>query len=252
MRRTLLKNGIQLLLAAAALAACYLLLYVSVGNEFLVPSPSDVFRKTTEILGTRDFWNSFFQTLGRVFRAFAISFVFALLLALVAYLFPSFGVFVMPFVSAFRSLPMIAALLVLLKLFGAGDAPVAVAFLSLFPMLYTGILAALSGIDKQLIAASRVCGASVWRRVISIYLPLSAPYVLRESGAAVSFALKLVVSAEIVSYTADSLGGMMQDIRAYVDKVPQLFALVFVVFLTGLCLEALFSSFAATAERRVR
>ena len=78
-------------------------------------------------------------------------------------------------------------------------------------MLYAGILAALSGIDKQLIEISRICGTPMYRRITRIYLPLSAPYVLREAGAALSFSLKLVVSAEVISYTATSLGGMMQE-----------------------------------------
>ena len=84
-------------------------------------------------------------------------------------------------------------------------------------MLYAGILAALSGVDKHLIEVSRVCGTPTHRRVTAIYLPLASPYVLREAGAALSFALKVVVSAEVLANTAKSLGGMMQQARIYAE-----------------------------------
>ena len=127
----------------------------------------------------------------------------------------------------------------------------AVAFLSLFPMLYAGILAALSGVDKHLIDISRVCGTPLIRRVTAIYLPLASPYVLREAGAAVSFSLKLVVSAEVLAGTAKSLGGMMQDAKVYLE-LPQLFALVGVAFLIGLLLETAVGVAAAYVEKKVK
>ena len=138
----------------------------------------------------------------------------------------------------------------LLSFLGNGKAPVVVAFLSLFPMLYTGILAALSGVDKHLIEVSRVQGTPLFRRVSAIYLPLSSPYILREASGALSFSVKLVVSAEVLAYTAQSLGGMMQDARIY--NLPQLFALVAMSFLAGLIVELAVSLLATVAENKIR
>ena len=184
----------------------------------------------------------------RALEAFAISFVFALIFAIIAYLVPSFEKLFAPLASALRSLPVLAVLLILLSVFSAGQAPVAVAFLSLFPMLYTGILAALSGVDKQVIAISRVHGTPLWRKVTRIYLPLSAPYILRESGGALAFSLKLVVSAEVLANTAKSLGGMMQEAKIYAE-IPELFALVFATFFVGLLLELAATALASYVQK---
>ena len=105
--------------------------------------------------------------------------------------------------------------------------------------------------DQHLIEVSLVCGTPLWRRVTTIYLPLSAPYILKEGGAALSFSLKLIVSAEVLSLTAKSLGGMMQDAKLY-SEIPQLFALVGLSFLLGLILETAVSLVAAAVEKRVR
>ena len=71
-----------------------------------------------------------------------------------------------------------------------------------------------------------------------------------KAGAALSFSVKLIVSAEILANTAKSLGGMMQDARLY--ELPQLFALVAVAFLAGLLMETLVGLLAEYVEKKVK
>lgn len=251
MKKLLWKNVWQTVAAIVFLIAVWFIAYFIVGNELLVPDFADSLRMIGELLTSGNFWQGMGMSLLRAFCAFGLSFMAALVFAVIAYLFPSFANFLTPIVSALRSLPVLAILLILLSFLGAGEAPIAVAFLSLFPMLYAGILAALSGIDKQLIEISLVYGAPVWKRVFGIYLPLSAPYVLREAGAALSFSLKLVVSAEVLANTAKSLGGMMQEAKIY-SEIPTLFALVGVTFALGLFLELAVSLVATAVERKLK
>lgn len=249
MKKLVWKNIWQAVAAIVFLVGVWLVAYFAVGNESLVPSFSDSVKEVGKLFGKAVFWESLANSLLRAIRAFLLSFVVAVFFAVVAYLYPSFGGFFAPIASALRSLPIMAVLLILLSL-GAGKAPIAVAFLSLFPMLYAGMLAGLSSVDKRLIAASRVEGTGLLRRVTAIYLPLSAPYILKEAGAALSFSVKLIVSAEILANTKASLGGMMQDARLY--HLPQLFALVLVAFLAGLLMELLVGLFAEWVEKKVK
>lgn len=249
MKKLLWKNIWQAVAAIVFLIAVWFAAYFWAGNELLVPSFSDSMKEIGELFVSGGFWRSFAMTMLRVVRAFLLSFVFALVFAVIAHLYPSFAGFFAPVVSALRSLPVMAVLLILLSFLGREEAPVAVAFLSLFPMLYAGILAALSSVDKRFIEISRVEGTGLFRRVYAIYLPLSAPYILKEAGAALSFSVKLIVSAEILASTARSLGGMMQDARLY--ELPQLFALVGVAFVAGLILEMLVGMLAEWVEKKV-
>ncbi len=245
------KNVGQTALAIGCLVILWIAAYFAVGNNLLIPDPLTCLRAMGKLLLSSVFWKGFAMTLLRVLSAFAFSFVFALIFAVIAYMVPAFGGFFAPIVSAFRSLPILAVLLILLSVFSAGSAPIAVAFLSLFPMLYTGILSALSGIDKRLIDVALVSGASAFGRVQRLYLPLTLPYILQESGAALSFGLKLVVSAEILSGAAQSLGGMMQDAKLYAE-IPQLFALVTVAFLLGLIVELVFTAVATKLRKKMQ
>ena len=250
MKNTVLKNCIHTLCALAFLLVVYFAVYLAAGNELLVPNVGEVLFETGKMLGNGNFWAALGGTLLRTLIAFAASFLLALIFALLAYLLPTFGNFFTPIVSSLRSLPTLAVLLILLVWWGAGFAPIAVAFLSLFPMLYAGILAALSGVDKKLIEMSAVYGVPLNKRIFELYLPAVSPYVLREAGAAISFALKLVVSAEVLAYTFPSIGNLMQEARLY--AIPQLFALVGVTFLIGLALEGLAALAAWAVERRTK
>ena len=236
MKKVLLKNGIQTIAALGVLLLVWVVAYFCVGNPLLIPAPWASAKEFGGLFASSGFWAGFGWTIARTFLAFGISFVLAVIFAVIAYMLPTFAGIFTPIVSAFRSLPVLAVVLVLLSIIGAGAAPVAVAFLSLFPMLYTAVLTALLGIEKRYIDASKVYGASWWARVRRVYLPMTAPSVLREAGGAISFALKLVVSAEVVAMTARSLGGMMQEAKVW-GELPQLFALVVLVFVLGLILE---------------
>lgn len=222
-----------------------------VGNELLLPALSDCVKKAVEFLTDSGFWTAFLATFGRVITVFVFSFVLASIFAFVAYLVPWFKNFFAPFLAILRAMPVLAALLVILVWTGAGNAPIVVAFLSLFPMLYTAILAALCGVDRKIEEMNRVYKVPWKKRILAFYLPSIAPSVILEGSGGLAFSLKLVVSAEVLANTYQSLGGLMQEAKLYYE-MPSLFALVVLACLFGFILEALGALAAGFVERRVR
>ena len=240
MKKLILKNCINALIAVAFLFGVWVIAWTAVGNELLVPAPWKGLVELRRLIKDDGFWGAFWSTFLRTLTAFGISFGFAAVFALAAYLAPTFAQIFSPVVTALRSLPVLAILLILWLVLGATNAPIAVAFLSLFPMLYTAILAALSGVDEDLIVMSRVYNVPLKKRIFALYLPSAAPYVLKESG-----------SAEVVARTAKSLGGMMDEARAW-GEIPTLFALVVAAFLAAVLLESVTTLIARFVERRVK
>ena len=237
-KKFFLRNLLWSVAALAFLWAAWLLAHILVKNDYLVPSFSSAMKKVGEYLKDGAFWNAFFNTFLRTLTAFFISFFGAAVLATAAYLLPSLGHFLSPLVSVMRSLPTMAVILIILVWTTPVQAPVAVAFLALFPLLYSGIFSALKQVDGKLVEMSK------------IYLPSAAPYVLREAAAALSFSLKLTVSAEVLANTYQSIGGMMQEAKIYVE-VPALFALTALVVIAGFLLEGLGAAAAYAARRRI-
>lgn len=244
----------SLLYGAAALLALlslWIIAYFAAANEYLVPSPKDTFRETVALLKEKAFYTAFFETFLRCLTAFIISFICAVCAAVAAYLSKPIEKIAAVFVSALRSLPTMAIILLILVWSSPKKAPVIVAFLALFPMLYTGVLSAFCSIDVRYKKVCDVYAVPLYKRFFSMYFPLVLPQVIREGAGGLSFSIKLVVSAEIMANTFKSLGGMLQEAKTYLE-LPRLFALTLIVVLTGLITETLGNALAALSERRVR
>ena len=165
--------------------------------------------------------------------------------------FPLLEKILAPLVTALRALPTLAIVLILLIWSTPARAPVTVAFIALFPILYTGIRNAFSMVDSKLVEMCEAYKVPFWKRIWKMYLPVALPYILREAAGGAAFALKLVVSAEILASTYISVGGILQLSQIYLDT-PRTFALTLLVIATGLLLEGLGALLASWAERRLR
>ncbi len=252
MKKTVWKNVIQTAIALALLLIAWVVIWACVGNEDIFPSFSSSVKAFFTYLGDRAFWRGIGSTLLRSLIAFGVSFLLAGSLAFVAYLYPSFGRIFAPIVAVLRVLPIFAIVFLMLVWTSAGIAPVLVAFLSLFPMLYAAFSGAFSGVDRQLLEMSKAYRVPLKKRIIKLYLPSVAPFVVREIGAGLGFAVKLVVSAEVLVRTARSLGNLMQETQTVSTQLPQLFALVLAVCALGLLFECLGGVLAKMLERRLQ
>ncbi len=234
----MLKSLYHAVLATVALCLFWALAYYLTGNPLLVPNFWESMKEMGKLLIEAEFWTGFFGSIRRVLIAFVFSFVLGGVFALISYLLPTFRKILLPMVSLFRSLPTMAVLLILLVISGAGKAPIIVAFLSLFPLLYTEILNALLGVDGELIEMSKAYEVPLKRQIFKLYIPSILPSLLQSVGAGLAFSLKLVVSAEVLAQTYQSVGGMMQEAKLFLE-MPRLFALVVVTFLVGFIVELL-------------
>ncbi len=237
--------------AFGVLFLAWLIAFFCVGNPLLMPSPWKCFEKFGELLSSKSFWNGFSATCLRALSAFAFSALIALVLAVISYLLPSFRAFLTPLVAFMRALPTVAVILIILVFLTPDGAPVAVACLALFPMLYSSSLAAFLGVDGKLIEVCKVYRVPLRKRIFSLYLPYVSPYLIREGATGLSFSLKLTVSAEVLANTFKSVGGMMQESKIYLE-IPTLFALTLFVVFVGLLVELVGGGLAALAERRVK
>ena len=231
--------------------AVWLIVAVSVGNEYLVPDfPSSV-REFFTLFIKGFFWKSLGWSLLRTVIAFALSFLLALGCALLALVFKPFAAFMRPIVALFRTLPTMAVLILILVWLTPRTAPIAVTSLVLFPMIYTQITLGIESVDGGLLAMAKVYRLTAKQKLTCIYLPHLAPQTVEQMGVNLSFGLKLTISAEVMASTYTALGGMMSEAQAYLN-LPRVTALTLVSVLLGVGLEVAFRLLSALPYRRAR
>ena len=128
-------------------------------------------------------------------------------------------------------------------------APVIVGFLMLFPITYSQMMAAVDGMDAGLAQMADVYGISAGERLFKIYIPQILPPVLSQVGANFSLTLKVIISAEVMCSTFDSLGGMIHQSNVFLDTA-QMFALTICALLAGGLLQWALSKLALITRRR--
>ncbi len=216
--------------------------YYSVRNDFVIPSFWDSVKSFFICLGEGEFWLAFCVTFLRTLGSFVISFIFGVSFSVLSALSKIFKGLVRPVIVVLRTLPALAVMLIILVWTNAAIAPMIVTVMMLFPVIYSQAEAAIDGIDGDIIQMAVVYKIPVKERFTKIYLPQITPDLFVQVGADISLGLKVMISAEVLSNTFGSLGGLMQDARFYTD-MPRLAALTLAAVFAGLIIDVSFSQF---------
>ena len=119
--------------------------------------------------------------------------------------------------------------------------------LVVLPTSYTNMFSAFSGTDKTVLEAGMVDGADKKRLFAKIEFPLIAPDFYRAVGSGICLNFKLMVAAEVIAQTANSLGFLLNVSKAYFET-PTMMALVVVSVIVGGLIESLFNFISKKAE----
>ena len=235
-----LSNLILSLLSIALVIVLWSVTALIVKNEYVVPSVWQTLKETFSLFGESAFYVGLGMTLLRTILAVAISFILALFLALLTQLFPVAKKLISPIISIIRIVPTMAVLLIILLWSNPTVAPVIVAVLVMFPMIYSQFITAFSSIDKGVIDATKVFNLTKRQKVFKVFLPQVAEPIVSQIGSNLSFCIKLTVSAEVMAYTFRSIGGLMSTANAYF-QISRLMALTLVAVALGIIIEVLFN-----------
>ena len=226
----------------------YTIISKVVDVELITPSVGSVFKEFFAILGKGYFYKAVGGTLLRALIAYILSFALALILALLTKFCSPLRKAFSPIVALVRVLPTMSLILLALIWFKSFQATVSVAFFVIFPMLYTGICDAIDGVDKDLIEMARVYGVDKKRLVTKLYIPQALPSVFTSIKSSIGLNLKIVISAEVIAQTANSMGLYMQLAKINLDTAT-LLAWTVVAILVGGIVEVVVSLMAKKVVR---
>lgn len=255
MKKYLAENAYNLaasLLAVVAMWLVWIIAYAAVGNDYLVPSFWGTAEEFFSLFAQAFFWQAFAYTLLRTAAAFLISFALGLVAAALGVAFAPFSRFLRPIIAVCRTLPTMAVLLLILVWTSPKTAPIVVTVLVLFPVIYSQLTSSISGVGGELAEMARAYRLTARQKLSKIYLPQIAPVTVAQTGANLSFGIKLTISAEVMAHTYTALGGLMSEAQTYYN-LPRLAALTLCAIFAGLITELIFrliSRYAFAWQRR--
>ena len=252
MKKTTVKNSIVFsILGVLLVFALWFLLYFTVANAYVIPSPFTVIKASFTNLTTLEFYAHLVSTLARVLFALILSFALGVALAILSHLFAKVEHTLLPVVSVIRSLPVLAVLLIILIVLPRGIAPVIVCVLSLLPIVYSETLNYLNSISLKQREMLKLYNVPLKTQIVGVYLKGYLPLFVKEATTLCSFSLKLVVSAEILASVFQSVGGDIYQASIY-SNVTQMFSLTLLVCLIGMIVEFVGNLICAKMEKKFR
>ena len=238
MKKSAIASIIYPVITLLLLCLIWTVVSVATDNPLLAPSILEVLSSIPKILLKGDFYLSMGATLLRVVVGVAISLLISSCLGYISILNPVGKKIISPIITILRALPTLAITQVLLSWLSPRIAPVVVAVLALVPLFYLNII---TPIDMLEGGATRLikCYQISPRQVGKAYLSQIAPYFLLNVGANISFCIKVVISAEVLSATYVSIGGMMSEQKLYLDVASMvamsIFAILLALLIEWLC-----------------
>ena len=246
-RRTQYRSSTNLLLnvVAVALGVGLWQLLASAGVEGL-PGPAPVAQRGWQLLANGTLEGDALASLRRVLIGFALGSLLAVPVGFLMCWYPWARGLLEPYVQFFRAVPPLALIPTAIVLLGIGETPkIFVIFLAAF---LSSVVAAYQGVvdvDRTLIDAARVLGASDWDIFRRVVVPAASPFLLVGMRIGLGSAWGTLVAAELIA-AQQGLGFRMQQAELYYD-LPTIFVSLIAIGVLGLLMDRLLQR----AERRI-
>ncbi len=214
--------------------------------SYILPAPLAVASRFGEVIGDGSLWRHTQTTLGEAGLGLVLAFLIAGALCYPISHSPLISTLLSPILAATQAIPLVAIAPLLVIWFGFGLLPkiITCAIIVFFPLLLNAV-AGLKSVDKSLLEASAVFGASAWQTFWLVELPLSLPGMLTGVKIGVTLSITGAVVGEFIS--ADSgLGYLLNLGRGQFDT-----ALVFVALLTLTSIAMLAYGLVSLFEKRL-
>ncbi|MEZ0366364.1 ABC transporter permease [Mycobacterium sp. pUA109] len=176
-----------------------------------LPPPADVISALTELARRDELWTHLRVSICRAVLGYLCGAVAALVLGSLVGLSVMVRRLLAPTVEAFRTVPSLAWVPLLLLWFGIGEEPkiLLVALGAFFPV-YTTTASALSHVDPHLLEVGRAYGRRGVSLLLTVQLPAAAPALLNGLRLGLANAWLFLVAAELIA-SSKGLGFLLID-----------------------------------------
>ncbi len=186
-------------------------------NDIILPSFSSVTKSLGNMLISKDTYVNIINTILKLFLVIIIGVVTSFLLALLGYRFEAFNYFFSPFIALFRTVPVATISIILLLMIGNKKAPYFICLLVVLPILYEAFITSLKGINKSIIEETKMLSNITPFIIFKVYLPIISPYVLSAIVSTFGLGLKVMVMAEFISQTPNTIGYALNEEKMFLE-----------------------------------
>ncbi|MFZ3554266.1 ABC transporter permease [Streptomyces sp. BH055] len=211
-----------------------------------LPTPAAVAEKAGTMISDGTLAEDTLASLRRVLSGYALGVLAAVPVGFLMGWYPTVRALVEPYIQFFRTIPPLALIPLAVVLLGIGEVPkIAVIFLASFMACVVSSFQGVVDVDKTLINAARVLGASDGTIFAKVVVPASTPFILVGMRIGLGASWATVVAAELIG-AQEGLGYRMQKASTWFE-MDTIFVSLISIGVLGLVMDRLL----LLAERRL-
>lgn len=181
-------------------------------NSMIFPDPITTFGRMFQLLGVGNTYRYLGFSILRLLIGFVISFIVAFLIGMLVNNNEHLYNFFTPLMTFFKAAPTATFVFLFIILIGAKNAPIFVVFTVTMPILYESIVGAFKGTNKAVLAAAQIDGASRFKTMMKVQIPIGIPVISIGVASTFAMAFKIEIMAEIITgFTNGGLGSMIHN-----------------------------------------
>ncbi|MFS0867398.1 ABC transporter permease [Microbacterium sp. 179-B 1A2 NHS] len=200
--------------------------------SYRLPAPGDVVNAAVQLAEDGALWLHIAISVQRVLIGFAVGSAVGLAAAAVVGLTRSGDVLLSPILAAFRAVPSLALVPLLLLWMGIGeDSKITLVAIGAFFPMFTTVASALRHVDPQLVEMGRSFSLRGWELFRTVQLPATVPSIISGIRLALAQAWLFLVAAELLGASM-GLGFLLTDSQ-YTGRVDRIFLAIVVLAVLG-------------------
>ncbi len=207
-----------------------------INKPLLVPTPSDVAVRLSELIVTAVFWKTVFFSFIRMFLGFIAGVIIGVLFATISYISKTLHhIFYIP-LSVIKATPVASFIILALLWIKDGLISAFITMLMVTPIIWTNVYEGLKNTDKKLLEMSKVFRFSLNKKIKYVYMPQIKSYFLAAVLTTSGLGWKAGIAAEVIARPDNAIGSFINDSKVYLETTD-LFAWTIVVILISIFLE---------------
>ena len=172
---------------------------ILIKEDVIMPSVGLTLSKLFKILTNGYSYKILGLTFLRLLISLSASLVIALVLSSLSTIFPHFSYYIRPIISLFRTIPVIAIIIVILVFIGNQRASIYISSLVMLPLMYEGILSGMENIDQSLLDEIKIQSSITPYIIRKVFIPIIRPHLIVAVISSLGLGIKVLIMSEFIA-----------------------------------------------------
>ena len=236
MKKYTLKNNKTKTLGVVLLLMFWYLIYYFVGNSIIIPSPIETVIEIKSIVLGEKFLFIIGSTFARTIIAFIMAVALAGILGILSAVSNIIYNFLIPILKLLKTMPTMAMVILALIWLKNDKAPILMAILAIFPIIYEGVLNNIFNVDKNIINMLNLYNVRIADIIKKIYIPKTISAIKQIFSSTLGLCFKIIIGGEILASPNNSIGSEIQLQKIYLNTAG-VFAWIFIIIVLSMIME---------------